>query len=121
MNPLSIKVKIALATIVTTVVMIALVTAIQIRQMRKDFTSVLYDQQTALVNRTAEELDDKLSLLIDILKRSADHVPHELLESPQQLRKYYEERAILALFDDILILNTKGDVICDVPELPGQD
>ncbi|MFZ6648163.1 response regulator [Undibacterium sp. TJN25] len=120
MNPLSIKVKIALATIVTTVVMIALVTAIQIRQMREDFTRVLYDQQTALVNRTAEELDDKLSLLIDILKRSADHVPREMLGSPSRLRQYYEERAILALFDDILILNTKGDVICDVPELAGR-
>jgi len=120
MSSLSIKFKIALATSVTTVIMIAFVTAMQIRQMRDDFTRVLYDQQTALINRTAEELDDKLTLLIDILRRSADHLPREALGSPAELRRYYEERAILALFDDILILNARGDVVADAPEVAGR-
>ncbi|GGD00832.1 hypothetical protein GCM10011396_55510 [Undibacterium terreum] len=88
--------------------------------MREDFTHVLYDQQTALVNRTAEELDDKLAMLIDILRRSAEHLPRELIDTPSKLRNYYEQRAILALFDDILILNKRGDVIADAPEVAGR-
>jgi hypothetical protein len=36
---------------------------------------VLLSQQTALINRTAEELDDKLAMLLDIITHPARHQP----------------------------------------------
>eukprot|EP01031_Cornospumella_fuschlensis_P009554 gene9554-11722_t len=67
MKPLGIKVKVALATSITSVVMVVLVTVMQMQRMEADFTRVLFSQQTALINRTAEELDDKLNMLLGII------------------------------------------------------
>jgi len=117
MKPLGIKVKVALATSVTSVVMIALVTVLQTQRMREDFTKVLFHQQTALVNRTAVELDDKLTMLLDIIALSARRQPLSILNDSQALRAYYQDRAILSLFDDVLVLNKEGAIIADLPEM----
>jgi len=120
MKPLGIKAKVALATSVTSVLMIALVTVVQMQRMRDDFTKVLFTQQTALITRTAEELDDKLLMLLDIIKVSARNQPAAIASSPTQLRDYYRDRAVLALFDDVLMLNPQGRVIADLPEQAGR-
>jgi len=120
MKPLGIKAKVALATSVTSILMIALVTVVQMQRMRDDFTKVLFTQQTALINRTAEELDDKLLMLLDIVKVSARNQPPELAATPARLRDYYRDRAVLALFDDVLVLGRDGKIIVDLPELPGR-
>jgi hypothetical protein len=54
MKPLGIKAKVALATSITSVLMIGLVTLVQTRRMQEDYTRVLFTQQTALINRTAQ-------------------------------------------------------------------
>ena len=115
MKPLGIKAKVALATSVTSVLMIALVTVVQMQRMKTDFTKVLFSQQTALINRTAEELDDKLTTLLDIIAVSANHQPPEIAGSTEKLRAYYQDRAVLALFDDLLVLDPKGNLIADLP------
>ncbi|HAT33380.1 MAG TPA: hybrid sensor histidine kinase/response regulator [Janthinobacterium sp.] len=120
MKPLGIKAKVALATSLTSIVMIALVTTAQIQRMREDFTKVLFSQQTALINRTAEELDDKLGVLLDTLTLAAKQQPRDLLGSADKLRDYYSRNAILALFDDVIVLDVRGKVIADVPTLPGR-
>ena len=120
MKPLGIKAKVALATSVTSILMIALVTVVQMQRMREDFTKVLFTQQTALINRTAEELDDKLLMLLDIIKVSARNQPPELSATPARLREYYRDRAVLALFDDVLVLSREGKIIADLPEQPGR-
>ena len=98
MKPLGIKAKVALATSITSILMIALVTVVQMQRMKTDFTKVLFTQQTALIGRTAEELDDKLTMLLDIIALSARHQPVELAGSTERLRAYYQDRAVLALF-----------------------
>ncbi|MGB9990462.1 response regulator [Massilia sp. SM-13] len=120
MKPPGIKVKVALATSLTSIVMIALVTALLAQRMQEDFTKVLFAQQGALVKRTAEELDDKLSMLLGIISFSARQQPREIADDPAALRAYYRDRAVLALFDDVLVLNAKGVVIADLPETPGR-
>ncbi|WP_377702607.1 response regulator [Pseudoduganella sp. UC29_71] len=120
MKPLGIKVKVALATSVTSVVMMALVTVVQMRRMEQDFTRVLFAQQTALINRTAEELDDKLSMLLGIIALSAKNQPQEISGDAAALRAYYADRAVLSLFDDVLILDPQGKVISDLPVVPGR-
>ena len=118
MKPLGIKAKVALATSLTTIVMIALVTAAQMQRMQDDFTKVLLAQQTALINRTAEELDDKLTLLLDIISISARQQPLALMESEDALRAYYSERALLTMFDDVVVLDKRGRIVADVPQMP---
>jgi PAS domain S-box-containing protein len=120
MKPLGIKAKVALATSITSVLMIGLVTLVQTQRMQEDYTRVLFTQQTALVNRTAQELDDKLTMLLDIIALSARNQPPALAGSTEKLRDYYQNRAVLALFDDLLVLDASGKVISDLPLVPGR-
>ncbi|WP_348692655.1 response regulator [Duganella fentianensis] len=120
MTSLGIKAKVALATSLTSILMLALVTAVQMHRLQEDFSKVLFAQQTALINRTAEELDDKLLMLRDIIAQSARQQPPELATAPAKLREYYRDRAVLALFDDVLILSPQGRIIADLPEQPGR-
>jgi PAS domain S-box-containing protein len=120
MKPLGIKAKVALATSITSILMIALVTVVQMQRMKADFTKVLFTQQTALITRTAEELDDKLTMLLDIIALSARQQPVDIAGSTERLRAYYQDRAVLALFDDLLVLSPQGVVIADAPIQPGR-
>ena len=120
MKPPGIKAKVALATSITSILMIALVTVVQTQRMQADFTKVLFTQQTALVNRTAQELDDKLTMLLDIIAVSARNQPPAIANSTEQLRAYYQDRAVLALFDDLLVLDARGKVVSDLPVVPGR-
>jgi PAS domain S-box-containing protein len=120
MKPLGIKAKVALATSITSVLMIGLVTLVQTQRMQEDYKRVMFTQQTALVTRTAQELDDKLTMLLDIIALSARNQPANLGESAEKLREYYQNRAVLALFDDLLVLSPQGKVISDLPLVPGR-
>ena len=120
MKPLGIKVKVALATSITSVVIVLLVTVLQMQRMEADFTRVLFAQQTALINRTAEELDDKLHMLLGIIALSAKNQPLAISGDREALRAYYADRAVLSLFDDVLVLDPQGQVISDLPVVPGR-
>ena len=120
MKPPGIKAKVALATSITSILMIALVTVVQTQRMQANFTKVLFTQQTALINRTAEELDDKLMMLLDIIAVSARHQPLDIATSTERLRAYYQDRAVLALFDDLLVLSPQGRVVSDLPVVQGR-
>ncbi|NVM76880.1 PAS domain S-box-containing protein [Duganella sp. SG902] len=120
MKPLGIKAKVALATSITSVLMIGLVTLVQTQRMQADYQRVLFTQQTALINRTAQDLDDKLTMLLDIIALSARNQPASLGTSGDKLREYYQNRAVLALFDDLLVMNPQGKIISDLPLVPGR-
>ncbi len=95
--------------------MIALVTMIQLQHMRADFTRVLLSQQSALITRTAAELDDKLGMLLQIVTLTARQQPPELIAQPAKLREYYARRSMLVLFDDVLVLDAQGAIVADMP------
>jgi signal transduction histidine kinase/DNA-binding response OmpR family regulator len=120
MKPLGINVKVALATSITSIVMIAVVTVLQAQRLRADFTKVLFAQQNAIVTRTAEELDDKLTALLDVISQTARKQPRRLLGNPAALREWYEERAMLSMFDDVILLDADGTLVADVPVMPGR-
>src|SRR5436309_1005842 len=120
-KPMSIKLKVALGTTALWLVLIGLLIALELASMRRDFARVLADQQTLLVARAAEDLDNKLSQSLDALSRSAANLPVSLADSPAKLRAFYGERpAVLALFDDLLLIDNSGQVIADLPALPGR-
>ncbi|MTV38480.1 response regulator, partial [Duganella radicis] len=120
MQPLGIKAKVALATSITSVLMIGLVTLVLTRRMQEDYQRVLFTQQTALINHAAQELDDKLTMLLDIIALSARNQPAALGTSAEKLREYYQNRAVLALFDDLLVMDPRGKIISDLPLVPGR-
>ncbi|GGY27283.1 response regulator [Pseudoduganella albidiflava] len=120
MRPLGIKAKVALATTVTCIVMIALVTVLQARRMQEDFTRVLFAQQDALIARTALEVDEKMTLLRDIVAESARWQPGDICADPPALRAHYDYRAVLRLFDDIIVVSPAGTIVADIPALPGR-
>ncbi|MDO8037036.1 response regulator [Janthinobacterium sp. SUN128] len=120
MKPLGIKAKVALATSLTSIAMIALVTMIQVQHMRDDFTRVLLSQQSSLISRTAAELDDKLGMLLQIVTLTARQQPPELIAQPAKLREYYARRSMLVLFDDVLVLDAHGAIVADMPEVTGR-
>jgi signal transduction histidine kinase/DNA-binding response OmpR family regulator len=121
MKPLGINVKVALATSITSIVMIAVVTVLQAQRLREDFTKVLFAQQDALIARTAEDLDDKLTTLLDVIAQSARKQPRSLMNDPDALRNWYEERAMLSVFDDVIVIDAAGSVIADVPRIAGRE
>ncbi|MTW11968.1 response regulator [Pseudoduganella eburnea] len=120
MKPLGINVKVALATSITSIVMIAVVTVLQAQRLREDFTKVLFAQQDAQIARTAQELDDKLTTLLDVIAQSARRQPRQLMSDPDRLRAWYEDRAMLSMFDDIIVLDATGTVVGDVPKIAGR-
>ena len=120
MKPLGIKAKVALATSLTSIAMIALVTILQVQHMRDDFTRVLLGQQSAVISRTAAELDDKLGMLLQIVTLTAKQQPPELIGQPARLREYYARRSMLVLFDDVLVLDAQGAIVADMPEVAGR-
>ena len=120
MKPLGIKAKVALATSVTSILMIGIVTVVQMQRMRDDFTTVLFAQQNALIERSAQDLDDKLGLLLDVLALSARTTPLAATASPDKLRAHFGDRVLLAMFDDLLVLDRAGQVVADLPQQPGR-
>jgi len=121
MKPLGINVKVALATSITSIVMIAVVTVLQAHRLRQDFTKVLFAQQDALITRTAEDLDDKLTALLDVIAQSARKQPRSLMNDPAALRNWYEERAMLSMFDDVIVIDAAGSIVADVPYIAGRE
>ena len=120
MKPLGINVKVALATSITCVILIALVTVLQAQRLREDFTKVLFAQQDALINRTAQELDDKLTAMLDVVAQAARRQPRAIAGDPAALRAYYEDSVLLSMFDDLMVMDADGVVIADLPQVEGR-
>jgi PAS domain-containing protein len=119
MKPLGIKAKVALATSITSVLMIGLVTLVQTRRMQEDYTRVLFTQQTALINRTAQELDDKLTMLLDIIALSARNQPATLPVARTAARVLQRPRRAVAV-RRLAGAHPQGKVISDLPLVPGR-
>ncbi len=119
MRSISLKGKAALGATVLIVAVLVLVSAIQMRYMRADLSRMLADENFSLVARTAKDLDTRLETSRDVLLRLAGGFPLELLRSREQTLQYFRERpALLATFDDLLMLAPDGSQIAVSPERP---
>jgi signal transduction histidine kinase/DNA-binding NarL/FixJ family response regulator len=103
--------------VVLTLVVVVSVSAIQMHFIRQDMTRMLADQQFAEVSRTARDLDAKIDQDRDVLVRLAKGFPLAQLRSPEATRGYLAARpALLASFDDLLVLDPSGGLIAGFPE-----
>ena len=114
---ISLKSKAVLGATVLIVGVLVLVSAIQMRYMRADLSRMLADDNFSLVSRAAKDLDTRLETSRDVLLRLAGGFPLELLRSREQTLQYFRDRpALLATFDDLLMLAPDGSEIAASPE-----
>jgi signal transduction histidine kinase/DNA-binding response OmpR family regulator len=118
---ISLKSKAVLGMVALTVVILVIVSAVQMHFMRQDMTRMLSDQQFAAASRVAQDLDARFETTRDVLVRLAKGFPVSQLQSREATRSYFTARpALLASFDDLLVLNPNGDLIADFPEATRQ-
>jgi signal transduction histidine kinase/DNA-binding response OmpR family regulator len=118
---ISLKSKAVLGMVALTVLILVIVSAVQMHFMRQDMTRMLSDQQFAAVSRVAQDLDARFETTRDVLVRLAKGFPVSQLQSRETTRSYFTARpALLASFDDLLVLSPNGDLIADFPEATHQ-
>jgi signal transduction histidine kinase/DNA-binding NarL/FixJ family response regulator len=100
-----------------TVPVIVMVSVVQMHFMRQDMKQLLSDQHFAEVTRVAGDLDDRFATNIDVLTRLAKGFPAADLRSFAATHAYFSARpALLASFDNLLIVKPAGEVIDAFPE-----
>jgi signal transduction histidine kinase/DNA-binding response OmpR family regulator len=119
MYTISLKLKVVVGIVALAIMIPILTGAVQMHFMRQDMTRLLSDQQFAAVSRVADDLDAKVETNRDVLVRLAKGYPLDQLQSRDATRSYFKARpALLASFDDLLVVSPNGDLIADFPELP---
>ena len=82
--------------------------------------AMLFKQQLTTANYIARDINDKLSLRMDSLKRVANNLPHDLLANPKALQEWLDDRkAIHTLFPTglMIIPPDGGATLADSPRL----
>ncbi len=116
MWPLSLKSKAVVIIVTLTFIVLLGASAVQMHFMRQDMTQMLSAQQFVEVSRVARDLDAKFVHNLDVLKRLAKGFPLADLQSLQAARSYFDARpALLASFDDVLLLSADGALMADFP------
>ncbi|UCV11199.1 GGDEF domain-containing protein [Dechloromonas denitrificans] len=99
---------------------IGLTTFFVARILYDEMQAMLFRQQLTTANYIARDIDSKLSLRMDSLKRVADNLPHHLLAKPKELQDWLDDRkAIHTLFPTglMIIPPDGGAVLADSPRL----
>jgi signal transduction histidine kinase/CheY-like chemotaxis protein/HPt (histidine-containing phosphotransfer) domain-containing protein len=104
-----------------TITVLVIVSALQIHFIGQDLARMVSAQQVASVARIAEELDVKLENAEDVVGRLAAGFPAEDLQSLAAAKAYFHARpALLATFDDVMIILPDGQLLEDFPEIPNR-
>jgi signal transduction histidine kinase/DNA-binding response OmpR family regulator len=113
---ISLKSKVVVGNVVLVIVVLVLTSTIQTHYMRRDMARLLSDQQFATVTRSAQDIDAKIDHDLDVVNRLAKGFPVADLSSPQGIAGYFPARpALLATFDDVLVLDPAGRLLADLP------
>ena len=114
MRPLSLKSKAVVIIVSLTFIVLVSASAVQMHFMRQDMTRMLSAQQFAEVSRVARDLDAKYEHNLDVVVRLANGFPLAELQSRETTGAYFKARpALLASFDDVLLLNADGVLMGD--------
>lgn len=116
----SLKSKAAIIVVLVFMGMMALIATVQTRFIRSDLLKDIGSAQSALVQRAALELDQKIETALLALTREAAAIQDDTLVRPEQLQPYLEQQpTLLLLFDGLFIFSPTGQVIAAVPDTPG--
>lgn len=115
----SLKARIALAVGLMFAVVITGIVVAQLHQTRESMGHMLADQQTTLVNRTAEDIDDKFQDRKDALAATAIGLAGPLEARPENAQLLLRDREALAtMFDTVILLDAEGNVKAVMPDRP---
>lgn len=122
MNPLNLKTKSSLAIAALLVAVFGAGAAIQDPHLvRTALKQTIVDQQFALVSRVADEIDNRLRVQFDALRRVAAGIDAAMLADPARLQDYIADKpGILAVFDDMVVCSAELRVLADFPVLPNR-
>jgi signal transduction histidine kinase/DNA-binding response OmpR family regulator len=113
---ISLKSKVVIGNVVLAIVVLVLTSTIQTHYMRRDMSRMLSDRQFADVTRAAQQIDANIDNDRDVLVRLANGLPAADLVSPSVTAAYFAARpALLATFDDLLVLDRAGRLLADFP------
>ena len=116
----SLKSKAAIIVVLVFMGMMALIATVQTRFIRADLLKDIGSAQSALVQRAALELDQKIETALLALTREAAAIQDDTLVRPEQLQPYLEQQpTLLLLFDGLFIFSPTGQVIAAVPDIQG--
>lgn len=116
----SLKVRIAVVSVLLFLAGISLITFFATRILHDDMQEVLSNQQLTTVNYIARDIDAKVTLRLESLKRVALNMPEGLFTDPPAMQKWLEDRkAIHTLFPIGLMVVPPdgGPSIGDTPRL----
>jgi len=115
----SLKTKMALAITLLVVLLVGAGSYVQLNLTLERLQQTVADQQYSLVVRVAEEIDQRVQLNQAALARTAAAITPEMLQQPQRLQAFLDDKySLLLLFDDLIVVNPDGRVIADTPVLP---
>ncbi|MBS1140314.1 MAG: diguanylate cyclase [Proteobacteria bacterium] len=116
----SLKVRIAVVSVLLFLAGISLITFFATRILHDDMQEMLSQQQLTTVSYIARDIDAKITLRLESLKRVALNMPEDLFNDPPQMQKWLEDRkAIHTLFPIGLMVVPPdgGPTIGDAPRL----
>lgn len=116
----SLKMRIAVVSVLLFLAGISLITFFATRILHDDMQEMLSKQQLTTVNYIARDIDAKVTLRLESLKRVALNMPEELFSDPPAMQKWLEDRkAIHTLFPIGLMVVPPdgGPTIGDAPRL----
>jgi signal transduction histidine kinase/FixJ family two-component response regulator len=118
---LSLKWKAVIGITALTITVLVLVSAVQMHFIGQDLARALSDQQFSAVSSIGTNLDEKLDSNEDVVARLAKGFPLDALQSVVAAREYFRGRpALLATFDDVMIVLPDGRLLEDLPEIPNR-
>lgn len=116
----SLKMRIAVVSVLLFLAGISLITFFATRILHDDMQEVLSKQQLTTVNYIARDIDAKVTLRLESLKRVALNMPEALFSNPPAMQTWLEDRkAIHTLFPTGLMVVPPdgGPTIGDAPRL----
>lgn len=118
---LSIKTRATVGIALVCVALVAVIGAALVHLLREDFGRVAADQQYALSTRIAREIDARFESGTSVLVATASLIDGSALANAPGLRRELGRNpALQAIFDDVLVLDGRGRIVADYPEVEGR-
>ena len=108
------------AAIVTTAVVVGLVALAgwwQYRTLSAEYVSLLAQEQQALTDSAAADLDYKLGMHLSVLSRASQQAGAETFRDAQARRRFLAECGLRPMFDTVALIDTNGAAIANDPPL----
>jgi len=115
----SLKTKISLAFTLLGMTILFSIAALTYYYSQTELKKSITAQQTALTNTVAQQLDDRLGLIHELLKRSAVHYT-KLIDDPRVLQRQLNEEEDLRVYFNagMLVIDQSGTIMAEYPFHP---